>query len=719
MFSTGLESFAEEDGYVPGRGRKRTLFGRRSGEWRYSRDDGTGTSSESGKVSPSSPVDNLDRQEESSSFSSRDALDNDKEPTPLHGAHDVEREGDAQPVESLHRESASTEAMKPFTTLDVTTTPVVTSSYRASAVPTTPQSPRLLPVDSIGLPLVSPLQTREQALNADRFATTLFETSQPLAEEDVPDASPTTESQETPSLLPDFGNDGSALSRQQNGLHELAEAQGVPAQGARAGVHIEDAGSIEEAVSILENGVPYCQSKQSPLIHEDFIPESAGEMLISSENAEFDVADQHVATRDSADDLYDQFVEQSPTYPDLFNPENDQHFQTAALTSAAPIAAPSTSSDDFQPLHTPQRTQSRDSNTLERSILLASTAVEHPLEPLSMTPAQPRPNPKDMLSANEDEASKGDKSHQSPQQPDHGKAIGRSKHQNNAEKDTTPQTVVVPAQGQHQPEGVDNRRNRKSETTKRRSVQSPSRQVPDVISPWFGLRRSSRRRRISRKAAALDPDILPSAIPRKPSVEAVKSAPPSSAKAEADSVMKMPAGESHRGEGSPDPWQTSTALYQPLASLDKHIGVADSQGPNLVDVFVIVADNTSKPVRSKGGPRDHHVVFKITDQSIYPTLVEVQCFRPYARSLPVADVGDVILLREFVVKTRHHSCFLLSAGSSGWAVWRYGKRKQDGGNPDEAGIERAGPPVELADEEQKRAAMLRQWFAHIQGVAKP
>lgn len=57
----------------------------------------------------------------------------------------------------------------------------------------------------------------------------------------------------------------------------------------------------------------------------------------------------------------------------------------------------------------------------------------------------------------------------------------------------------------------------------------------------------------------------------------------------------------------------------------------------------------SKPIkRATKGPKDYYTSFRIIDSS-RPTGLTVSVFRPRKEALPVVDVGDCVLLRDFKV----------------------------------------------------------------------
>ena len=147
-------------------------------------------------------------------------------------------------------------------------------------------------------------------------------------------------------------------------------------------------------------------------------------------------------------------------------------------------------------------------------------------------------------------------------------------------------------------------------------------------------------------------------------------------------------------------------------------------------------------------PRDYFIFFHVTDASVGGMLgpkhpdsgkngasgfkgFQVMVFRPWKASLPTAGPGDVVLLRNFVVKSIKGRCSLLSAEYSAWCVWRFGGdndrcRRGNGTTPPwargynqdhevtEAGVEEVkGPPVEIGSEEKVMVKKLRGWWRNL------
>lgn len=55
------------------------------------------------------------------------------------------------------------------------------------------------------------------------------------------------------------------------------------------------------------------------------------------------------------------------------------------------------------------------------------------------------------------------------------------------------------------------------------------------------------------------------------------------------------------------------------------------------------------PKKAKGGQKDYYVTMRLVDSST-PYGITAIALRPYKEALPVVEVGDVVLLREFKVR---------------------------------------------------------------------
>lgn len=153
-------------------------------------------------------------------------------------------------------------------------------------------------------------------------------------------------------------------------------------------------------------------------------------------------------------------------------------------------------------------------------------------------------------------------------------------------------------------------------------------------------------------------------------------------------------------------FRTSLSYYSPLSNLSEWV----NRPPHPLDFLAVVTLATAPPSQAKAGAKDWSTIFRVTDPSTVGSSVRVQIFRPYKDALPEGAVGDVVLLRNFVVKSRKHQCYLLSADASAWLVWR-----TSGG---ETRQECKGPPVEVGPDEQAHVATLTQWWSEAGDLGK-
>ncbi|KAK1819350.1 hypothetical protein LTR12_006298, partial [Friedmanniomyces endolithicus] len=244
----------------------------------------------------------------------------------------------------------------------------------------------------------------------------------------------------------------------------------------------------------------------------------------------------------------------------------------------------------------------------------------------------------------------------------------------------------------------------------RKSFKARLSNVPDVISAWFSPKGSS--------------GIVADPIPEQHSKHHATQVEPTDAQVSRLALHK-PASNGI---------STSLAYFTTLSSLEEKLNATsqDALGSNTVDVLAVVTDSTKAPERAKGGPRDYYTIMCIADNS-QPNKsgTRVEVFRPWKAVLPVADVGDVVLLRAFAVKSKKRQAYLLSTDASSWCVWRYGDtklgeanesklvwaRKAVDGRPDGMREEIKGPPVELGEEERRHAGVLREWWMTVGGKA--
>lgn len=194
-----------------------------------------------------------------------------------------------------------------------------------------------------------------------------------------------------------------------------------------------------------------------------------------------------------------------------------------------------------------------------------------------------------------------------------------------------------------------------------------------------------------------------------------------------------------------------------MTNLDMHLSSPTAK----IDVIAVVSGSSNEARRAKNGPRDWYTIFHITDPAHLEQEqaklslsaasgvdglgeagdrgasakrplrqdIRVEVFRPWKASLPVVDNGDVVLLRDFGVRSREHRTFLLSGDESAWCAFRppHTVTAPDGeaGNgvvkpawaSGKVGVLREGlreevrgPPVEVGPEERDRVVELRGWW---------
>jgi len=144
---------------------------------------------------------------------------------------------------------------------------------------------------------------------------------------------------------------------------------------------------------------------------------------------------------------------------------------------------------------------------------------------------------------------------------------------------------------------------------------------------------------------------------------------------------------------------TPLSYFAPLSTLAQHFNTT-------IDVFATVVSAT-KIARSNKGPRDYFETIYITDPSSatsdsVPPITATQIFRPYKIALPLAQTGDVILLRNFKVQTQKQKPMLLSTDASAWAVFRKGHE-----------VQIRGPEVEFGAEERGFVRGMFEWWGSL------
>ena len=143
-------------------------------------------------------------------------------------------------------------------------------------------------------------------------------------------------------------------------------------------------------------------------------------------------------------------------------------------------------------------------------------------------------------------------------------------------------------------------------------------------------------------------------------------------------------------------FRTPFSYFAPLSTIEQHFNSA-------VDVLVTVVSST-KASRATNGPRDFHQTVFIVDSSsslanTIPSCTTAQIFRPYKQALPILQIGDALLLRNFKVQMQKHKPMLLSTEYSAWAVFR-----------ENTDVQIRGPHVEFGEEEIGFAKDLTEWW---------
>jgi hypothetical protein len=160
---------------------------------------------------------------------------------------------------------------------------------------------------------------------------------------------------------------------------------------------------------------------------------------------------------------------------------------------------------------------------------------------------------------------------------------------------------------------------------------------------------------------------------------------------------------------------TPLAYYTPLKDLvyflNRSSQFHSSSNP---DILGLVTSDSTPAARATKGRRDWNTTLHVTDLSLHPATTTVQVFRSYQNALPVAQKGDVVLLRAFGVKSLNRAPMLVSADESSWCVWRFGKpvwgAKKGVWGEMKAREEVNGPEVERGEGEWMEVDRLRKWY---------
>jgi hypothetical protein len=160
---------------------------------------------------------------------------------------------------------------------------------------------------------------------------------------------------------------------------------------------------------------------------------------------------------------------------------------------------------------------------------------------------------------------------------------------------------------------------------------------------------------------------------------------------------------------------TPIAYYTPIRDLPFFLNRSSQfHSSSSPDILALVTSTNTAPKRATSGPKHHTTTFHITDVSSYPASTTVQVFRPYVTALPVAEKGDVVLLRAFNVKSLNRRPMLVSGEESAWCVWRYGKllwgKKKEVFGEIKEREEVKGPAVERGEGEWREVEKIRGWY---------
>ncbi|KAG9193268.1 hypothetical protein G6011_03303 [Alternaria panax] len=160
---------------------------------------------------------------------------------------------------------------------------------------------------------------------------------------------------------------------------------------------------------------------------------------------------------------------------------------------------------------------------------------------------------------------------------------------------------------------------------------------------------------------------------------------------------------------------TPLAYYTPLKDLVYFIN-RSSQFHSAAnpDTLALVTSPTTPSEKAKKGPKHWFTTLQVTDASSWPQTTTIQIFRVHQTALPEAQVGDVILLRAFAVKSLNRHPTLVSADESAWCVWRWGRpiwgAKRGAFGELRAREETKGPAVERGEGEWREVEKLRGWW---------
>ncbi|RMZ79645.1 hypothetical protein DV738_g3139, partial [Chaetothyriales sp. CBS 135597] len=149
---------------------------------------------------------------------------------------------------------------------------------------------------------------------------------------------------------------------------------------------------------------------------------------------------------------------------------------------------------------------------------------------------------------------------------------------------------------------------------------------------------------------------------------------------------------------------TPISYYTPLAFLREHYN-------HLVDIIAICVSDSAPFGRTARGPKDWHTTLRVADPSFDVKVGSgsgsvVLLFRYAKDAVPSTKRGDAVILRDFKVETRNHEAVLLSTNSSSWAVF-------DGSLDEGTMVEEpvlSGPPLEYGKGEAGHVRKMVRWW---------
>lgn len=139
--------------------------------------------------------------------------------------------------------------------------------------------------------------------------------------------------------------------------------------------------------------------------------------------------------------------------------------------------------------------------------------------------------------------------------------------------------------------------------------------------------------------------------------------------------------------------RTTLSYYCPLSRLVEHF--------NRTTDIISVVTSASPISRAKGGSKHFHVTLQVTDLSLPGATTPVRILQPAKKALPTPGNGDVILLRNFQVRSFNHNMILNGVNDSAWANFAAGRFDD---------VQVNGAPVEYGPEEGAYITSLREWY---------